>query len=127
VSGRASARILSSTLKLSVAGVLAANQATMVYAALVPSTMGDLPQTPAHILTIPGSTHCANSIYYSNSGSLGFSPATAQQLKPPSVMGGAPTLVYFVDSAQGAAATPRIVHLSGQVELNGVGSMQYWA
>jgi hypothetical protein len=127
IRSRAQVRIASESLRCQVVGPAAADQATVLHVAIVPSTCNSWPSSDTDILTIGGSAFCQHSLFVAPAAvPLSFSPEVAHQIKPAPLVGSAPEVVYQLTIVGGAEGSRAHIKISGELEVSGIGFIATW-
>lgn len=127
IAGRAYVKILPESLTCRVIGPVSASNAIACHVALLPAGLPNYPTTASQVLGIPGSALTRDSLYSSSVPvPLRFSPEVAHVLKPATLVGEPPQVVYCYTLVGGTSTSESLLHISGQVELSGVGFLKTW-
>jgi hypothetical protein len=119
-------QIVDDSLTCQVIGPPAADKATAVHVAIVP-TLTSYPTKPSEVASIGGSAYCEHSIYAgSRTATIAFAAEAAHQIKPTPVVGRPPVVCFYFNIVGADTTTVALLKVSGTVRVTGTGFVKTW-
>lgn len=124
--GRSLARIVSE-LKVSIHAAVGADKAAHAFVCLIPGPWEEIPGSGSDILKVAGSVIIQSSLYdTSGPVTLGYPAGVVPQLKPSTLLGEPPRIVYCLSAPGADASTHTELRFTGELQLQGIGFVQTW-